>query len=151
METFSALLALCAGNSPVTGEFPAQRPVTPSFDVFFDLRLNKRLSKQPQGWWFETPSWSLWRQCNVLYSTIHVNKLKLRQNGRHFGDGIFKSYFNGNYCIFIHVQVMAWPQTDDKAFPEPILTQFTYSSLGKNQLTYLGQVTHIYVGALVRH
>ena len=46
------------------GEFPAQRPVTPSFDACFDLRLNKRLSKQPWGWWFETPSWSLWRQCN---------------------------------------------------------------------------------------
>ena len=46
METFSALLALCAGNSPVNGEFPAQRPVTRSFDVLFDLRLNKRLSKQ---------------------------------------------------------------------------------------------------------
>ena len=42
METFSALLAFCAGNSPVTGEFPAQRPVARSFDVFFDLRLNKR-------------------------------------------------------------------------------------------------------------
>ena len=40
METFSALLAICAGNSPVSGEFPAQRPVTRSFDVFFDLRLN---------------------------------------------------------------------------------------------------------------
>ena len=37
METFSALLAICAGNSPVNGEFPAQRPVTRSFDVFFDL------------------------------------------------------------------------------------------------------------------
>ena len=46
METFSTLLALCAGNSVVTGEFPSQRPVTQSFDVFFDLRLNKRLSKQ---------------------------------------------------------------------------------------------------------
>ena len=46
METFSELLALCPGNSPVTGEFPAQRPVTRSFDVFFDLRLKKRLSKQ---------------------------------------------------------------------------------------------------------
>ena len=44
METFSASLAICAGNSPVPGEFPAQRPVTRSFDVFFDLRLNKRLS-----------------------------------------------------------------------------------------------------------
>ena len=49
------------GNSPV----PTQRPVTRSFDVFLHLRLNKRLSKQPRGWWFETPPWSLWRQCNV--------------------------------------------------------------------------------------
>ena len=46
METFSALLAICAGNSPTTGEFPTQKPVTQSFDVFFDLRLNKRMSKQ---------------------------------------------------------------------------------------------------------
>ena len=65
METFSALLALCAGNTPVTGEFSAQRPVTWSFDVFFVLRLNKRLSKHSWGWWFETPSRSLWRHCNV--------------------------------------------------------------------------------------
>ena len=55
METFSALLAICVENSPVPGEFPEQRPVTRSFDVFFDLRLNKRLSKQ-WGWWFETLS-----------------------------------------------------------------------------------------------
>ena len=46
MDKFSALLALCVGNSLVTGEFPSQRPVTRSFDVFFDLHLNKRLSKQ---------------------------------------------------------------------------------------------------------
>ena len=64
METFSPLLAICAGNSPVPGEFPAQRPMTRTFDVFFDLRLNKRLSKQSRGWWFETPSRSLWRQRN---------------------------------------------------------------------------------------
>ena len=55
METFSALLAICAGNSPVPGEFPAQRPVARSFDVFVDLHPNKRLSKQWWGWWFETP------------------------------------------------------------------------------------------------
>ena len=66
METFSALLAICAGNSPVPGEFPAQRPVTRSFDVFFDLRLNKRLSKQSWGWWFETPSCPLWRHSNAM-------------------------------------------------------------------------------------
>ena len=66
METFSALLAICAGNSPITGEFPAQRPVTRSFGVFFDLRLNKRLSKQLRGWWFETPLRPLWRHSIVL-------------------------------------------------------------------------------------
>ena len=70
METFSALLAICAENSPVPGEFPAQRPVTRSFDVFFDLRLNKRLSKQLWGWWFETLSHPLWRHRN---GTICVN------------------------------------------------------------------------------
>ena len=62
---FSALQAICAGNSPVTGEFPSKRPVTRGFDVFFDLRLNKRLNKQSWGWWFETPSRSLWRHCNA--------------------------------------------------------------------------------------
>ena len=56
------------------GEFPAQRPVTRSFDVFFHLRLNKRLSKLPQGWWFETPPLSLWHQCNEIHSKNKVVK-----------------------------------------------------------------------------
>ena len=72
MEIFSALLALCAGNSPVTGEFPSQRPVTRSLDVFFHLCPNKRLSKQSWGWWFETPSRPLWRHCNVIFLSRQV-------------------------------------------------------------------------------
>ena len=60
----SALLAICAGNSPVPGEFPAQRLVTRSFDVVFDLHLNKWLSKQSWSWWFETLSRPLWRHRN---------------------------------------------------------------------------------------
>ena len=51
----------CAGNSTVTGELSSQRPVARSFDVFFHLHLNKRLSKQSWRWWSETP---LWRHCN---------------------------------------------------------------------------------------
>ena len=54
----------CVGYSPVTGEFPTQRVVTRSFDVFLSLHLNKRLSKQWWGWWFDMPSRSLWRHCN---------------------------------------------------------------------------------------
>ena len=50
MGTFSALRVLCAEKSSVTGEFPTQNPVTRSFDVFFDLCLNERLSKQAWGW-----------------------------------------------------------------------------------------------------
>ena len=59
---------LC-GEFTGPSEFPTLRRVRRSFDVFFDLRLNKRLSKQPWGWWFETPSWSLWHQCNVVMTT----------------------------------------------------------------------------------
>ena len=79
MGTFSALLDLCAGISPVIGEFPAQRPVTQSFDAIFDLCLNKRLSKQSWGWWFETLPCSLWRHCNGfgIYPPPHTAATKL--------------------------------------------------------------------------
>ena len=77
METFSALLVICAGNSPVNGEFPAQRPVTRSLDVFFDLHLNKRLCKQWWGWWFETPSRPLWHNSNACFQgCFQDNKIK---------------------------------------------------------------------------
>ena len=83
MEIFRVTGPLC-GEFTGPGEFPAQRPVTRSFDVFFDRRLNRRLSKQPWGWWFETPSWSLWRHRNV--TTVHrrsvmVYKLNLQRPG----------------------------------------------------------------------
>ena len=66
-----ALLVLCAGNSSVAGEFPSQRPVTRNFDVFFDLRLNKRLGKQSRRRWFKTPLRPLWSHCNEKwYSSV---------------------------------------------------------------------------------
>ena len=66
----SALLALCARNSPVTGQFPSQRPMTLSFYVFFDLHLNKRLSKQSRRRWYQTHSCSLW--CCNAWDTLYV-------------------------------------------------------------------------------
>ena len=66
MEPFSALLAICAGNSPVSGEFPAQRPLTRGFGVSFDQRPNKWLCQQSWGWRFETHSHPLWHHSNVL-------------------------------------------------------------------------------------
>ena len=68
----SALLAICAGNSPAS----AQRPVTRSIDVFFDLCLNKRLRKPSWSWWFETLSRPLWRHCNGITRLIN-QKLKI--------------------------------------------------------------------------
>ena len=71
-------------TGPLWGEstghrwIPLQRPVTRSFDVFFDLCLNKRFSKQSRRWWFETPSCSWWRHCNDIYSydLTYTNHLK---------------------------------------------------------------------------
>ena len=81
-ETFSALLALCAGNSPVTGKCPSQRPLARSLDVFFNLRLNKRLSKQLWGWWFETPSRPLWRHCNgFTFNSLFPRLSKIQGSG----------------------------------------------------------------------
>ena len=92
MEEFSALLAICAGK--FTGEFHAQRPLTRSFDVNFDLRPNKRLSKQSWGCWFETPLWSLWRQCNekLQCHDVIMTGVKLKSREIVFVDDIHFSY-----------------------------------------------------------
>ena len=73
MKTFPALLALCEGNPPVTSGFPSQRRVSRSFDVFFDLRWNKQLSKQSRHRWSETPSRLLWRHCNRWHMRIRAS------------------------------------------------------------------------------
>ena len=83
---------LC-GEFTGPGELLAQRPMTRSFDVSFDLRLNKRLSKQSWGWWFETQSRPLWRQCNEC----PINNIPSL------------------------VQIMVWRRPGDKPLSEPIL------------------------------
>ena len=98
METFSALLAICAGNSPVPGEFPTQRPVTRSFDVFCDLRLNKRLSKQWWGCWFETPSRPLWRNRNVYWTVVMVLCIPFEQLNVSIGVCLQHIYFKFKRC-----------------------------------------------------
>ena len=109
METFSALLATCAGNSPVPGEFPAQRPVMRSFDVFFNLCLNKRLSKQWRGWWFETLSRPLWRQRNVISCTagggIYIIKNRVKRNRIHIlWARLIRSFLEHFYIFVVHIK-----------------------------------------------
>ena len=83
------LMASWNGNrvrvtGPVTGGFPSQRPVTRGFDVFFDVRMNKRLRKQSKRRWFETPERSLWRQRNVVSIVCNVI-MDAKQNLKMYG------------------------------------------------------------------
>ena len=78
IEKFSALLTLCVGNSPVTGEFPSQRPVMLNFDVFLDL--NKRFNKQLWRRWFETPLRPLWCHCNEKMKMLENTSTKIISN-----------------------------------------------------------------------
>ena len=85
----SALVDLGAGNPRVTGEFPSQRPETRSLDVFFDPRLNKRLSKQSRRRGFETTSCSLWRHCDIHKSLWCQNEVNPRCAIEIFSDKIW--------------------------------------------------------------
>ena len=107
METFSALLAICVGNSPVTDEFPEERSVMRSFDVFFDLRLNKRLSKQWWGWWFETPSCHLWRHYNERCAELEMR--------------VYCEYLRENDCgqLMIHFKIIYWNKQHIQLFRYP--------------------------------
>ena len=128
-ETFSAILALCAENSQVIREFPSQRPVTRSFDVSFDQRLNKRLSKQWKPRRFETPSCLLWSHSNdcklsvdapnsdtnhdiappVLYQPLRQNRglADSENSGRHYADIPFKSVWIKSYRnVFTRARLM---------------------------------------------
>ena len=140
METFSALLALCAGNSPVTGEFPSQRLVMRNFDIFFDLRLNKRLSKQSWSWWFETPSCPLRRHCNgtllrrpsCAVPYVHKNMIKTAMVRWHtttpFADDTWVQVLS---CVFL----VATIYTMDKS----IYAAFRWRCIDTHVINYISQ------------
>ena len=140
METFSALLAICAENSPVHGEFPTQRPVTRSFDVFFHLRLNKGLSKKLWGRWFETLSCSLWSHRNVkaadhlamqgagsIFLSLAQSKLRLCSANHK------ACYFSNLACDYLGI-VWAYSVKETENGPW-YLTVILFTSLYHNGLT----------------
>ena len=92
-------------NGP--GEFPTQRPVTRSLDVFFDLRLNTRLSKEPRGWWFEKPSWSLRRQCNEMHNKTEAICVYHAMRRSH----LFKRKSDDNCLKMMDINLSKWAQT----------------------------------------
>ena len=83
-EYFACYWVLCEGNPPATAGFLSQRPVTQSLDVFYNLRLNKRLSKQSRCWWFETSSRPLWRHCNSFFILFQKNFVMYVSSGHSF-------------------------------------------------------------------
>ena len=156
----SALLAIYAGNPPVIGEFPSQRPVTRSFDVFWDLRLNKRLSKRSWGWWYETPSRSLWRNSNVKTFFASMSLFE--------GKGVQRSPLNSNtelsnFIVYQHRQVvdqtiespviwndmiLIWRYSNDHmSDPVPVHSQTTLSKIqgSINAMYYSWEVQWTYL------
>ena len=121
METLSALLAICARNSPVPGEFHAQRPVTWSSDVFFDLRLNKQLREELWGWWFETLSGSLWSHCNVPGLTYVMITVPILWHA--------ESVFG---LVAIHFNNWTWMLSDETRQKKIVTIEYVQS---KNELT----------------
>ena len=96
----------------VTGHLCGKFTGPRSFDVFFDLRLNKRLSKQPWGWWFETPALSLWRHRNVTHWSLEdvAAISNVQQHGGWYLECFEQS---SKHCQMISLtstfaQVMAW-------------------------------------------
>ena len=111
METFSALLAICVGNSPVPGDFHAQRPVTRSFHVFFDLRLNKPLSKQSCGEVGDL------RRYRAHYDVIVMLPLILA-SGTHVSHFIL-IIFNPPWPPYSRGRPWTWPWPVPPSFPPP--------------------------------
>ena len=151
METFSALLALCAGNSPVSGEFPAQRPVTRSFDVFFDRR-------QLNGWVNTREAGDL-RRYRAHYDVMVMRQIARRQD---FARGMLVGFENGinshrsleprmhcdwgNHNLYLDQPITKWwcqPIGGHALYPtdSPTTTKLRPCS----NLTHWGRVTHICV------
>ena len=128
---------------------PPQRPVTPSSEIFFDLRMNKLLSKQWWCWWFETPLRPLWFHCNEqvhwwqslspLWKDSFIcpwtkwPPFRRRHFQMHFRE--WKSlYFASKFLPrgpvnnkSELVEVRAWRRTGDTPLPQPMPTQLTYA------------------------
>ena len=98
---------LC-GNSPVPGEFPTQRPVMRSFDVFFALRLKKRLSKQSWGWWFETLTRPLWRHRNGNGMMLKNNGISTHVKGSNWNIQYIRRNMHTVFALLCFVVVIHW-------------------------------------------
>ena len=115
MERFSLLLALCVGNSPVTGEFLPQRPVTWSFDVYFDLHLNTNDLRRDHAHYDITTN-VIMKACAVwLHMPLsHCRECCLRTNTNWHSLRIAQHRFDSNYFVLVrcHFRISSQPNTN---------------------------------------
>ena len=132
---------LC-GEFTGPGEFPTQRPVTRSFDAYFDLRLNKRLSKQSWGWWFETLSRSLWRHRNDLIPFLRYKCFYQYLCNMNIDRNMLVSYDTFNSCT---------KQKNPAFFVMNLIRHFSISQLYENadeNLIYVLFMCHLTISPL---
>ena len=100
-ENFSRVTGHLRGEFTGDRWIPRKASDAELWSFFFDLRLNERLSKQSWGWWFETPSRSLWRYCNgIKHNAIPTHWLRSEQNGHHCTD-IFQVHILERALVYI--------------------------------------------------
>ena len=118
METFSSFTGHLCGEFTGHRWIPRTNPVTRSFDVFLDLLPNKRMSKQQWwGWWFETPSWPLWRHCNGRFVYFMPGKVKTGTFLTHPTNAAYMSVNwasigSGNGLSPVGCQAITWANTE---------------------------------------
>ena len=167
MEPFSALLAVCEGNSPVISEFPAQRPVTRSFDVFFYLRLNKRLNNQDNtrvilysvhaslcvalGWGLLSqfppfryfPNFSaLSKQTLAIEYHVYIWQVSPQLS---CGDTCqIWMWFEKSYMYFCHIENFAYGENNERSFsnPHPWLCTNNFLMASRTTSTAMGNHTN---------
>ena len=131
IKTFSALLTLCTKNAPFTTEFPLQRPVPRGFDIFFDLRLKKRLSKHSRRRWFETPSVSLWRHCHESITSADTIKWWRELWTAWILSRIIMNHMylncSANYVFLIYIFHLLWIVSTNYEVYSPIFFNMVYS------------------------
>ena len=134
IETFSTLLTLCAGNSPVTLNSPHKGQRGGALEFSLICALNKRLSRQSWGCSFETPPCSSWRHCDVTHST--------------YGHVCILWYIFPNDCIGIYILALKF----GASLPFDVVVSWYIITLPKfmsHPLTFIGIITALRHSALI--
>ena len=117
MAIFSALLDICAGNSPVTGEFPAQKPVMGSFAAFLSCTWIN-------GWVNNREAIDL-RRHRVHYDVAVMWVIELENNGLKLSKSGYSNHNSGYIMQYESIGMYYY-------ITKPIFQRDMYPSAAKN-------------------